>query len=56
MGGGLSTILRLGLRCWGLESKLGRGHKPLTGVEQIGLVCAWGTSKACVSGYPAKIH
>jgi hypothetical protein len=21
---------------------------PLTGVEQVGLVCAWGTSEACV--------
>ena len=29
---------------------------PLTGVEQIGLVCAYGTSEACVLGYPAGIH
>jgi hypothetical protein len=29
---------------------------PLTGVEQVGLVCAWGTSKACVSEYPAGTH
>jgi hypothetical protein len=26
--GGLSTILRLGLQCWGLKSKLGRGPGP----------------------------
>ena len=29
---------------------------PVTGVEWVGLVCAWGTSKACVSGYPTEIH
>ena len=29
---------------------------PLTGVEWVGLVCAWGTNEACVSGYPAGIH
>ena len=28
----------------------------LTGVEWVGLLCAWGTSEACVSGYPAVIH
>ena len=26
------------------------------GVEWVGLVCAWGTNGACVSGYPARIH
>ena len=26
------------------------------GVECVGLVCAWGTNGACVSGYPAGIH
>ena len=55
-GGGLSTILRQGLRCCGLESKFGRDLDPVTGVEWIGLVCAWGTNGACVSGYPAGIH
>ena len=29
---------------------------PLTGVERVGLVCTWGTNRACVSGYPAGIH
>ena len=29
---------------------------PLIGVERVGLVCAWGTNEACVSGYPAGIH
>ena len=29
---------------------------PLIGVERVGLVCAWGTSEVCVSGYPAGIH
>jgi hypothetical protein len=29
---------------------------PLTEVKQVDLVCAWGTSDACVSGYPAGIH
>jgi hypothetical protein len=29
---------------------------PLTGVERVGLVYAWGTNEACVLGYPAEIH
>ena len=29
---------------------------PVTEVEWVGLVCAWGTNRACVSGYPARIH
>ena len=29
---------------------------PLTGVERVDLVCVWGISEACVSGYPAGIH
>ena len=29
---------------------------PMTGVERVGLVCALGTSGACVSGYPTRIH
>ena len=28
---------------------------PVTGVEWVGLVCAWGTNGACVSGYLAGI-
>ena len=55
-GGGLSTILRPGLKCGGLESKFVRDLDPVTGVEWVGLVCAWGTNRACVSGYPAGIH
>ena len=26
------------------------------GVEWVGLVCAWGTNGACVSGYLTEIH
>ena len=29
---------------------------PVTGVEWVNLVCAWGANEACVSGYPAGIH
>ena len=29
---------------------------PMTGVEWVGLVYAWGTNGACVSGHPAEIH
>ena len=29
---------------------------PVTEVEWVGLVCAWGTNGACVLGYPARIH
>ena len=29
---------------------------PVTGVECVGLVSAWGTNGACISGYPARIH
>ena len=29
---------------------------PVIGVKWVGLVCAWGTSEACISGYPAGIH
>ena len=54
-GGGLSTILRLGLKCGGCPS-LDGDLDPMIGVEWVGLVCAWGTNGACVSGYPAGIH
>ena len=55
-GRGLCTILRLGLKCGGLESKFGWGPGPVTGVEWVGLVCAWSTNGACVSRYLAGIH
>ena len=42
------------LGAWSLS--LDRDLDPLTGVEWVGLVCAWGTSEACVLGYPAGIH
>ena len=29
---------------------------PVIGVEWVGLICAWGTNGACVSGYPADIY
>ena len=29
---------------------------PLIAEWWVGLACAWGTSGACVSGYPAEIH
>ena len=54
--GGLSTILRLGLKCGGLESKFGWDLDPVTRVEWVSLACAWGTSGACVLGYLARIH
>jgi hypothetical protein len=48
IGGGLSTALRPGLKrgAWSLSSD--GDLDPLTGVEQVGLVCAWGASEACV--------
>jgi hypothetical protein len=55
MGGGLSITLRSGLRCWGLPS-LDGDLDPLTEVERVDLVCAWGTNEACVSRYPTGIH
>ena len=55
-GRGLSTILRPGLKCGGLESKFGRGPGPCDrsgmGWSYLGL----GVNEACVSGYPARIH
>jgi hypothetical protein len=32
----------------GLEFKFGRGLGTVTGVERVGLACAWGASEACV--------
>jgi hypothetical protein len=48
IGGGLSTTLRLGLKCGSLESKFGQDPKPVIGVERVGLARAWGASEACV--------
>jgi hypothetical protein len=48
IGGGLSTVLRPGVKCGGLESKFRRDLEPVTGVERVGLACAWGASEACV--------
>ena len=37
------------MRVW--SPSLDEDLDPLTGVEPVGVVCAWGTSEACVSGY-----
>ena len=57
-GGGLSTTLS-----WGLDSgveawspNLDRDLDPLIEEWWVGLACAWGTRRACVSGYPAGLH
>ena len=55
-GGGLSTILRPGLKCGAWSPSLDGDLDPVTGVEWVGLVCVWGTNGACVSGYLARIH
>ena len=55
-GGGLSTILRLGLKCGAWSLTLDGDLDPVTWVECVGLVCTWGTNGACVSGYPTEIH
>ena len=54
--GGLSTILSPKLKGGGLESKFGRGLDSLTGEWWVSLAYVWGTSGACVLGYPAGIH
>jgi hypothetical protein len=54
-GGGLSTTLRPGLKGVGLES-LDGDLDLSTGVELVGLACAWGTSEACVLGYPTGLY
>jgi hypothetical protein len=48
MGGGLSTILRPGLKCGVWSPSLDGDLEPMTGVERVGLICAWGASEACV--------
>jgi hypothetical protein len=54
IGGSLSTTLRPGLKCGGLESKFGRGPKTRdksgTGWSRLCLGCKRGV---CFSGYPA---
>ena len=55
-GGGLSTILRPGLKCGAWSPSLDEDLNPSTRVEWFGLVCARGTNVVCVSGYPAGIH
>jgi hypothetical protein len=54
IGGGLSTTLRSGLKCGGLESKFGRGLGTLnmsgTGWSRLCLGCKRGV---CFLGYPA---
>ena len=54
-GGGLSTILRPGLKCGAWSPSLDENLDPMTGVKWVGLVCVWDTNGAC-SGYPAVIH
>ena len=49
--------IETGSQVWGLGVQVWTGDlDPMTGVEWVGLVCAWGTNGACVSGYPAGIH
>jgi hypothetical protein len=42
------------LRAW--SPSLDWDLDPLTGVELVSLICAWGTGEVCVSGYPAGLH
>ena len=54
-GGGLSTILRSGLKCGGLESKFGRRPGPYDR-SGMGWSClCLGYKRACVLGYLARI-
>ena len=55
-GGGLSIALSLGLRSGSLESKFGRGPRPLDRRVVVCPACAWGISGACVLRYPAGLH
>ena len=49
-------MLRPGLSVEAWSPSLDGDLDPSIGVEWVGLVCAWGTSEACVLGYPAGIH
>ena len=53
-GGGLSTTLSPRLRSGGLESKFGREPRPLDRRVVGWFYLCLGTSRACVSGYPAR--
>ena len=47
----------IGSQVWGAWSpSLDGDLDPVTGVEWVGLVCAWDTNVACVSWYPVGIH
>ena len=47
-------MLRPGLKCGAWSPCLDGDLDPSTEVEWVGLVCAWGTSGAYVSRYPAR--
>ena len=51
LGGGSCTALSPGLRSGGLESKFGRGPRPLDRRVVGWSACAWDTRGACVSRY-----
>jgi hypothetical protein len=57
VGGGLSTALRPGLKCGGLESKFGRGPRSLD-ISGMGWSCLCLGYKrgVCFSGYLARLH
>ena len=55
-GGGLSTALSLGLRTGARSPSLDGNLDPVTGVECVSLVCAYGINGTFVSGYLARIH
>ena len=48
------VVALLGVGAW--SPSLDEDLDPLIGVEWVGLVYCWGTSEACVSGYPLGIH
>ena len=52
-GGGLSTTLSPGLRSGAWSPSLDGDLDPSTREWWVGPACAWGTSEACVSEYPA---
>ena len=49
-------MLRPGLKCGAWSPSLDGDLDLATGVEWVGLVCAWGINGTCVSGYPVGIH
>ena len=55
-GGGLSTILRPGLKHGVWSPSLDGDLNPVTGAEWVSLVCAWGTNGTCVLWYSTGIH